>query len=115
MFLKFLILRLRLRPKVKNVATVQHWVFTTADPNIAIFGLCTHKWGIFVIVEDPMMQILCNDVIFKSQNPGEVDICTITNNRLGMIKCAKKSKVGLNPLKTPRYLTLCPSNLSGAV
>ena len=35
------------------------------------------------------MQILCNDVIFKSQNPGEVDICTITNNRLGMIKCAK--------------------------
>ena len=25
-------------------------VFTTADPTTAIFGLCTHKWGIFALV-----------------------------------------------------------------
>ena len=27
--------------------------FTTANPTITIFGLCTHKWGIFALVGDP--------------------------------------------------------------
>ena len=29
-------------------------VFSTADPTPAIFGLCTHKWEIFVLVGDPL-------------------------------------------------------------
>ena len=28
--------------------------FTTVDPTTAIFGLCTHKWGIFALVGDPL-------------------------------------------------------------
>ena len=28
-------------------------VFTNADPTIAVFGLCTRKWGIFALVRDP--------------------------------------------------------------
>ena len=28
-------------------------VFTTADPTIAVFGLCTCKWGIFALVGAP--------------------------------------------------------------
>ena len=27
---------------------------TTADPTIAVFGLCLRKWGIFVLVGDPL-------------------------------------------------------------
>ena len=27
-------------------------VFTTTDPTTAMFGLCTRKWGIFVLVGD---------------------------------------------------------------
>ena len=38
-------------------------VFTTADPTTAIFGLCTCKWGIFVLV--PLTQILRNAVFFQ--------------------------------------------------
>jgi hypothetical protein len=29
-------------------------VFTTADPTTAIFGSCTSKWAIFVLVGDPL-------------------------------------------------------------
>ena len=29
-------------------------VFTTVDPTTAIFGLCTHKWGIFALVGDTL-------------------------------------------------------------
>ena len=28
--------------------------FTTANPTTTIFGLCTHKWGIFTLVGDPI-------------------------------------------------------------
>ena len=29
-------------------------VFTTTDPNTAIFGLCMGKWGILALVGDPL-------------------------------------------------------------
>ena len=29
-------------------------VFTTADPTTAFFGFCMCKWGIFVLVGDPL-------------------------------------------------------------
>ena len=28
--------------------------FTTTDPTTAVLGLCTHKWGIFALVGDPL-------------------------------------------------------------
>ena len=29
-------------------------VFTIVDPTTEVFGLCTHKWGIFVLAGDPL-------------------------------------------------------------
>ena len=45
--------------KKYNILTQYRWspnyaFFTTADPTIAFFGLCTHKWGIFALAGDPL-------------------------------------------------------------
>ena len=68
---------------VKNVKSINNFthvqgipnlrVFTTPDPTIANFGLCTCKWGNFCISRGsptvPLTQILSNAGFFKSQNP----------------------------------------------
>ena len=54
----------------RNITKYTYEVFTTADATTMIFGLCTPKWGIFVLVirrppTFPLTRILHN-VVFSS-------------------------------------------------
>ena len=64
---QYLSLVLKLSPVYRGSPT--YAVFTTANPTIAIFGLCMLKWGIFVLVGDPLKSHLGEFCIRGSQNP----------------------------------------------
>jgi hypothetical protein len=65
-------------------------VFTTPDPSIAIFGLCTRKWGIFALVGDtisPANANLSTAFFFKSQNPRKAGTLYICHHKFSVKFC----------------------------